>query len=49
MVYFNLVIYVTKIYIVRHCETDANATKTFQGHTYNDINELVAAQLEALR
>ena len=49
MIYCILVVYVTKIYIVRHCETDANAAKIFQGHTNNDINELGAAQLEALR
>ena len=49
MIYYNLVIYVTKIYVVRHCETDANAAKIFQGHTDNDINELGVAQLEALR
>ena len=49
MIYYTLVIYVTKIYVVRHCETDANAAKIFQGHTDNDVNELGVAQLEALR
>ncbi len=49
MVYYILVIYVTKIYVVRHCETDANSSKIFQGHTDNDINELGAAQLNALK
>ena len=44
MIYYSLVIYVTKIYVVRHCETDANAAKIFQGHTDNDINDLGAAQ-----
>lgn len=38
----------TEIYIVRHCETDGNATKTFQGHTDNDINLLGEKQLVAL-
>lgn len=41
-------IYVTKVYIVRHCETDGNALKIFQGHTDNDINEMGAKQLVAL-
>ena len=49
MIYYILVIYVTKIYVVRHCETDANANKIFQGHTDLDINELGSAQLEALK
>lgn len=48
MIYFILVISVTRIYVVRHCETDANANKIFQGHTDNDVNELGAKQLEAL-
>ena len=38
----------TKVYIVRHCETDGNALKIFQGHTDNDINEMGAKQLVAL-
>ena len=41
-------IYVTKVYIVRHCETDGNALKIFQGHTDNDINEMGAKQLVAV-
>ena len=41
-------IYVTKVYVVRHCETDGNALKIFQGHTDNDINEMGAKQLVAL-
>ncbi len=48
MLYSNLVICVTRIYIVRHCETDANANKIFQGHTDLDINELGQKQLDAL-
>ena len=48
MIYFILVIYVTKVYIVRHCETDGNALRIFQGHTNNDINEMGAKQLLAL-
>ena len=48
MIYFILVIYVTKVYIVRHCETDGNALKIFQGHTDMDINELGSKQLVAL-
>jgi broad specificity phosphatase PhoE len=42
------VIYVTKVYVVRHCETDGNALKIFQGHTDNDINQMGAKQLVAL-
>ncbi len=38
----------TKMYIVRHCETDGNARRIFQGHTNLDINELGGKQLEAL-
>ena len=38
----------TKVYIVRHCETDGNALRIFQGHTNNDINEMGAKQLVAL-
>ncbi len=48
MIYFILVIYVTRIYIVRHCETDGNVKKIFQGHTDNDINKLGEKQLLAL-
>ncbi len=48
MIYFILVISVTKVYIVRHCETDGNAGKIFQGHTDLDINELGSKQLAAL-
>ncbi len=48
MIYFILVIYVTKVYIVRHCETDGNSQKLFQGHLDLDINELGKNQLEAL-
>lgn len=41
-------IYVTEIFIVRHCETDGNAQKIFQGHIDLDINELGTKQLDAL-
>ncbi len=36
------------IYIIRHCETKANAEKRLQGHIDIDINELGAKQLQAL-
>ena len=36
------------IYIIRHCETNANAEKRLQGHIDIDINELGAKQLKAL-
>lgn len=49
MIYFTLVICVTMIYVVRHCETDGNAKKIFQGHTDLDINTLGEKQLLALK
>ncbi len=36
------------IYIIRHCETNANAEKRLQGHIDIDINELGSKQLKAL-
>lgn len=48
MIYSNMVIYVTRVYVVRHCETNGNATKIFQGHINLDINALGKRQLEAL-
>ncbi len=36
------------IYIIRHCETKANAEKKLQGHIDIDINEFGAKQLQAL-
>ncbi len=48
IIYFILVICVTRIYAVRHCETDGNARKIFQGHIDLDINELGVKQLAAL-
>lgn len=38
----------TNVYIIRHCETKANAEKKLQGHIDIDINELGAKQLQAL-
>ena len=38
----------TRIYIVRHCETVGNIKKIFQGLTDLDITELGSRQLEAL-
>ena len=48
MIYSILVIYVTKIYIVRHCETEGNTKKVFQGHCDLPITKLGEAQLRAL-
>lgn len=48
MIYFILVIFVTRLYIVRHCETDGNARQIFQGHINLDINELGKKQLSVL-
>lgn len=48
MVYSNLVIYVTRIYVVRHCETEGNTKKVFQGHCDLPITKLGESQLIAL-
>ena len=42
------VIFMTKIYVVRHCEAEGNILKMFQGLTDLDITPLGAKQLEAL-
>lgn len=39
----------TKIYIVRHCETEGNLKQIFQGHCDLPITELGYKQLEALK
>ena len=39
----------TKLYIVRHCETMGNLMHIFQGHIDLEITELGAKQLEALK
>lgn len=49
MIYFTLVIYVTRVYVIRHPETDGNAKKIFQGHIDLDVNELGKKQLAALK
>lgn len=38
----------TKIYIIRHCQTDGNAKKIFQGYTDCDINAVGEAQISLL-
>lgn len=48
MVYSILVIYVTRVYVVRHCETEGNTKKVFQGHCDLPITKLGEAQLKAL-
>lgn len=48
MVYSNLVICVTRVYIVRHCETVGNASRLLQGYTNLDISKLGALQLNAV-
>ena len=39
----------TKVYVVRHCETVGNLKHIFQGHIDLEITELGAKQLEALK
>lgn len=48
MVYSILVIYVTEVYVVRHCETEGNASGLLQGFIDLDISELGALQLNAV-
>jgi len=48
MLYSILVIYVTRVYVVRHCETQGNALGLLQGHSDFDITELGARQLAAV-
>ncbi len=48
MVYFILVIYMTKLYVIRHCETDGNKNRIYQGHINLDVNEMGEKQLQAL-
>lgn len=48
MVYSILVIYVTRVYVVRHCETEGNTKKIFQGHCDLPITKLGESQLAAL-
>ncbi len=43
-----LVIYVTKVYIVRHCETEGNTSHIFQGHWDLPLTETGKKQLNAL-
>lgn len=38
----------TKVYVVRHCETMGNVNHIFQGHTDMEISELGAKQLKEL-
>ena len=48
MVYFILVIYMTKVYVVRHCETEGNLKHIFQGHSDLPVTETGEKQLQAL-
>lgn len=48
MIYSILVIYMTRVYIVRHCETEGNALGLLQGFINLDISELGALQLNAV-
>ncbi len=48
VIYFILVIYVTKLFIIRHCETEGNINRLFQGHIDLPITELGYKQLESL-
>lgn len=48
MIYSMLVIYVTKVYIVRHCETEGNSLHIFQGHSDLPITKMGEKQLKAL-
>ena len=41
--------FMTKIYIVRHCEAEGNVRRMFQGLTDLDITELGSRQLKALQ
>lgn len=49
MLYFYLVIIMTKIYLVRHCEAMGNLKRLFQGSIDLDISETGAEQLEFLK
>lgn len=41
--------FLTKIYLIRHCEAEGNRAKIFQGSTNCDVSEQGAKQLEFLK